>query len=127
MNKALSDAYKAPTAKAAQTRVTALAKQLLDEHPDAAGSLKEGLSELFTVKALALPKALEKALSRVSTKSGECHWWRSKLCGDAATHKAFEAGFRRSGEVSRGTRPPNPKTASKALCVAAITLSPRCR
>ena len=63
VNKALSDAYKAPTAKAAQTRVTALAKQLLDEHPDAAGSLKEGLSELFTVKALALPKALEKALS----------------------------------------------------------------
>lgn len=63
VNKALSDAFKSPSHTAAKTRLKKLAKQLQDDHPDAAASLSEGLDEIFTVKALGLPAVLEQMLS----------------------------------------------------------------
>jgi putative transposase len=63
VGKSLGDAYKSPTRKAAKTRLQKLAKQLMEDHPDAAASLKEGLDEILTVKGLGLPLALEKTLS----------------------------------------------------------------
>lgn len=63
VNKALSDAFKGKTRKAAKTRLLTLAKQLMEDHPDAAASLKEGLDEVLTLKDMKLPLALEKTLS----------------------------------------------------------------
>lgn len=63
VNKALSDAFKSPTRKAARKRLLTLAKQLTEDHPDAAASIKEGLDELLTLKDMKLPLALEKTLS----------------------------------------------------------------
>jgi transposase-like protein len=63
VNKALSDAFKGKTRKAAKTRLLTLAKQLLEDHPDAAASIKEGLDEVLTLKDMKLPLALEKTLS----------------------------------------------------------------
>jgi len=59
----LRDAYRSPSRKTAKDRLLKLAKQLLDDHPDAAASLKEGLDEVLTIKGLGLPLALEKTLS----------------------------------------------------------------
>jgi transposase-like protein len=63
VGKAMSDAYKSPSAKAAKKRLLQLAKQLMEDQPDAAASLKEGLDEILTVKKMGLPAALEKTLS----------------------------------------------------------------
>ncbi len=63
VSRALSDAFKSTTRKAAKTRLLTLAKQLMEDHPDAAASIKEGLDEVLTVKDLKLPLALEKTLS----------------------------------------------------------------
>jgi putative transposase len=63
VGKVLRDAYRSPSRKTAKTRLQKLAKQLLDDHPDAAASLKEGLDEVLTIKGLGLPLALEKTLS----------------------------------------------------------------
>jgi putative transposase len=63
VGRAMSDAYKSLSAKAAKTRLLQLAKQLMDDHPDAAASVKEGLDELLTVKKMGLPTALERSLS----------------------------------------------------------------
>jgi len=63
VNRALSDAFKSTTRKAAKTRLLTLAKQLMEDHPDAAASIKEGLDEVLTIKDIKLPLALEKTLS----------------------------------------------------------------
>ncbi len=63
VGKALGDAYKSPSAKAAKIRLLKLAKQLMEDQPDAAASLKEGLDEILTVKKMGLPVALDKTLS----------------------------------------------------------------
>lgn len=63
VGKALSDAFKSPTRKAAKKRLLTLAKQLTEDHPDAAASIKEGLDEMLTIKDMKLPLALEKTLS----------------------------------------------------------------
>lgn len=61
--KSMRDAYKSSSPKAAKTRLQALAKQLEEEHPSAASSLREGLDETLTIKAMKLSKALERTLS----------------------------------------------------------------
>jgi transposase-like protein len=63
VRKAMRDAYQAPTVAAAKARLLALAKQLDNEHPGAAASLREGLDETLTVKGFGLTKALERTLS----------------------------------------------------------------
>ena len=63
VGKALRDAFKSPSKKAAKTRMQKLARQLQDDHPDAAASLKEGLEEILTVKGMGLPSVLENMLS----------------------------------------------------------------
>lgn len=61
--KAISDAYRSPNPKAAKKRLQALANQLEADHPCAARSLREGLDDTLTAKAMKLPKALERTLS----------------------------------------------------------------
>jgi len=63
VGKVLREAFKSSSRKIAKKRLQDLAAQLLEDHPDAAASLKEGLDELFTVKAMGLPLALERTLS----------------------------------------------------------------
>lgn len=61
--KAMRDAYTSKSPVAAKKRPLALAKQLESNHPGAAASLREGLDETLTVKAMKLPPALERTLS----------------------------------------------------------------
>lgn len=63
VGKVMSDAYKSPSRTAAKTRLLKLAQQLMEDNPDAAASLKEGLDEILTVKGMGLPALLEKTLS----------------------------------------------------------------
>lgn len=61
--KAIRDAYRSGSAKAAKKRLQALANQLEADHPCAASSLREGLDETLTVKAFDLSSWLERTLS----------------------------------------------------------------
>jgi putative transposase len=61
--KAIRDAYRSPSPAAAKSRLQALANQLEADHPGAATSLREGLDDTLTVKAMKLPLALERTLS----------------------------------------------------------------
>lgn len=63
VKKSIRDAYAAPSAKAAKKRLLALSKQLEENHPSAAGSVREGLDETLTIKDMRLPKSLERTLS----------------------------------------------------------------
>ena len=63
IGKAMGDAYRGKSKAAAKKRLLQLAAQLLDDHPDAAASLKEGLDETLTLKDLGLPQSLERTLS----------------------------------------------------------------
>jgi len=87
VGKALRDAHHSCSRKAAKTRLQKLAKQLLEDHPDAAASIKEGLDETLTLKDMGLPPALEKTLSTtnpienlngsIRTVSSRVKRWRS--------------------------------------------------
>jgi transposase-like protein len=59
----MNDAYGSKSAAGAKKRLLALAKQLEQDHPGAAASLKEGLDETLTIKSMKLPQALERTLS----------------------------------------------------------------
>ena len=63
VGKAIRDAYRSASAKAAKKRLQALANQLEADHPCAASSLREGLDDTLTVKAFNLPAGLERTLS----------------------------------------------------------------
>lgn len=63
VGKAIRDAYRSSSAKAAKKRLQALASQLEADHPFAASSLREGLEETLTIKALKLNPTLERTLS----------------------------------------------------------------
>jgi transposase-like protein len=60
---AMSQAYAARDAKRARRLLDNLARRLEDQHPGAAGSLREGLDETLTVMRLGLPESLERVLS----------------------------------------------------------------
>lgn len=60
---ALRQAYCAKDADAAKRLLTNLAQKLDEEHPSAAASLREGLDETITVKAMGLGESLERTLS----------------------------------------------------------------
>ena len=63
VGKAIRDAYRSASAKAAKKRLQALANQLEADHPCAASSLREGLDDTLTVKAFGLPSCLERTLA----------------------------------------------------------------
>ena len=49
-------------AEKGQKRIEGLAKQYDEEHPSAAGSLREGLSDMFTVNRLGIPASIRRSL-----------------------------------------------------------------
>jgi transposase-like protein len=55
-------AYRNPDALAGQGDLEALAKELDRSHPGAAGSLREGLAETFTISRLGVPPTLARTL-----------------------------------------------------------------
>ena len=63
-----------PEAKQGEQKLEQLARWLEREYPSAAASLREGLSEMFTINRLSLPPRLRKCLSTTnlidSTHSG---------------------------------------------------------
>jgi putative transposase len=61
--KVMRQAYRCHDAKQAKKLLEGLARQLQSRHPSAAASLREGLDETLTVKAMGLPEALERTLS----------------------------------------------------------------
>ncbi len=63
VGKAIRDAYRSSSQKAAKKRLQALANQLEADHPCAARSLREGLDATLTLKGMKLPNALERTLS----------------------------------------------------------------
>lgn len=69
VKKTLNQAYRTDDAKRAERMLDNLARQLEQEHPGAAASVREGLSETLTVKRLGLTGALERTFS--STNAAE--------------------------------------------------------
>jgi transposase-like protein len=63
VSKAMREAYRSRSRKTAQKQLERLARSLDREHPDAAASLREGLSETLTLKGLGLGDTLERTLS----------------------------------------------------------------
>jgi putative transposase len=56
-------AWKVHTAEEGEKRLEQLARFLEHDHPSAAGSLREGLAEMFTLQRLKLPPSLHKCLA----------------------------------------------------------------
>jgi putative transposase len=65
--KTMRDAYRSRSKATAKRRLLQLASQLMSDHPDAAGSLKEGVDETLTLKDLGLPPPLERTLSTTNS------------------------------------------------------------
>ena len=63
VKRALNEAYRTREVVRARKMLENLARRLDQEHPGAAASLREGLDELLTVKALGLDQQLERSLS----------------------------------------------------------------
>jgi putative transposase len=63
VKRALNDAFRTSDVKRARRMVENLIRRLSQDHPGAAASLKEGLDELLTVKALGVDEKLERMLS----------------------------------------------------------------
>ncbi len=84
----MRDAYKNPDPLAGQGDLEALAKELEHQHPGAAGSLREGLVETFTVARLGVPPMLARTLR--STNPIES---MIEICRDHSTNvKRWESG-----------------------------------
>ena len=56
-------AWKVPTAEEGEKRLEQLARFLEHDHESAARSLREGMSEMFTLQRLQIPPALHKCLA----------------------------------------------------------------
>ncbi|MGH8996935.1 MAG: IS256 family transposase [Acidimicrobiales bacterium] len=81
-------AYRNPDPLAGQGDLEALAKELDHPHPGAAGSLREGLAETFTVARLRVPPTLARTLR--STNAVES---MIEICRDHSTNvKRWESG-----------------------------------
>ena len=63
VKQALNEAFRTRDATRARRLIDNLIRRLTQDHPGAAASLKEGLDELLTVKALSLDESLERMLS----------------------------------------------------------------
>jgi len=81
-------AFKAKTAKEGQERLEKLARFLEHDHASAARSLREGLTEMFTLQRLKIPESLHKCLattniiespqSGVQRRTGNVSRWRDE-------------------------------------------------
>jgi putative transposase len=81
-------AYRNPDPLAGQGDLEALAKELEHSHPGAAGSLREGLAETFTVARLRVPPTLARTL-----RSTNCVESMIEICRDHSTNvKRWESG-----------------------------------
>jgi putative transposase len=81
-------AYRNPDPLAGQGDLEALAKELDHAHPGAAGSLREGLEETFTVARLRVPPTLARSL-----RSTNCVESMIEICRDHAVNvKHWESG-----------------------------------
>ena len=108
VRRSMRQAYKMRDPIKAKKLLLNLAAKLEDEHPGAAGSIKEGLEETLAINALNLPADLEKALvvtnaienlfSSVRTISGRVKKWsggKMVLRWSAAALLEAEKKFRR--------------------------------
>ena len=106
--KSMNDAYRSASAATAKAQLTALANRLQEDHPGAAASLREGLEQTLTVKAMGLGATLERSLSttnpienlngRVVDTSKRVKRWRNAkmiLRWCAAGLSEAQKGFRR--------------------------------
>jgi len=81
-------AYRNPDPLAGQGDLEALANELDHAHPGAAGSLREGLEETFTVARLRVPPTLARSL-----RSTNCVESMIEICRDHSTNvKRWESG-----------------------------------
>ncbi len=88
VEKRMRAAYRNPDPLAGQGDLEALAKELEHAHPGAAGSLREGLAETFTVARLRVPAALARTL-----RSTNCVESMIEICRDhSANVKRWESG-----------------------------------
>jgi transposase-like protein len=63
VDRRLANAFNDPDPERGLRKARALARQLDDEHPDAAASLREGLEQMFTVRRLGVSDRLARTLS----------------------------------------------------------------
>ena len=88
VEKRMRAAYRNPDALAGQGDLEALARELEHVHPGAAGSLREGLAETFTVARLRVPSTLARTL-----RSTNCVESMIEICRDhSANVKRWESG-----------------------------------
>jgi putative transposase len=88
VEKRMRAAYRNPDPLAGQGDLEALAKELDHAHPGAAGSLREGLEETFTVARLRVPPTLARTL-----RSTNCVESMIEICRDHSTNvKRWESG-----------------------------------
>ena len=88
VEKRMRAAYRNPDPLAGQGDLEALAKELDHSHPGAAGSLREGLAETFTVARLRVPPTLARTL-----RSTNCVESMIEICRDhSANVKRWESG-----------------------------------
>jgi hypothetical protein len=110
-------AYHAESALAAEAQLEALAKELDCTHPDAAGSLREGLSETLTVLRLGVPPTLARTLR--STNSIE------SMISIARTHSRNVKNWQSGNMALRAGAPPGwPRPASSSAASTATYTSP---
>ena len=101
-------AWKSKTAKEGQERLEKLARFLEHDHASAARSLREGLSEMFTLQRLKIPESLHKCLgttniiespqSGVQRRTGNVSRWRDEDMAHRWAASAWlmtESSFRR--------------------------------
>ena len=88
VEKRMRAAYRNPDPLAGQGDLEALAKELDHAHPGAAGSLREGLAETFTVARLRVPPTLARTLH-----STNCVESMIEICRDHSVNvKRWESG-----------------------------------
>ena len=88
VEKRMRAAYRNPDPLAGQGDLEALARELEHAHPGAAGSLREGLAETFTVARLHVPPTLARTL-----RSTNCVESMIEICRDHSTNvKRWESG-----------------------------------
>ena len=108
VRQAMNQAYRIGNVKKAKKLLNNLAAKIEDQHPGAAGSLREGLDETLTVMGLGIPEQLERMLSvtnaienlfsTVRSVSHRVKRWRSGtmiLRWTAAGLLEAERGFRK--------------------------------
>jgi transposase-like protein len=97
-------AWRVPTAEEGEKRLEQLARFLEHDHESAARSLREGMSEMFTLQRLQIPPSLHKCLATTNIISlARCGHGRALGGVRLAAHrKAFPQDLGLSGSVGLG-------------------------